>query len=222
MSFSEEWDKIYSKGQQIAVWPWSDLISYVIRYSKPDKTPFSVLELGCGAAANIPFFKRLGVDYYGLEGSPSIVNQLHTTYPDLKDKIIAADFTTDFHFEKKFDLIFDRASVTHNNSDSIVRCISLVKSHLKPNGKYIGIDWFSTMHDHYQEGDFDGDRYTRSSIPIGQFQGVGKVHFSDKAHLEDLFREFEIIQLDHKIVKTEIPDTNHTFASWNFVAQNNR
>jgi len=48
---------------------------------------------------------------------------------------------------------------------------------------------------------------------------VGRVHFSDRAHLQELFKHFEITVLEHKNIQREIPDQAWHFASWNFVAE---
>ena len=56
MNFSKEWEERYRENTHLSVWPWSNLISYVMRYARPENKDFSVLELGCGAGANIPFF----------------------------------------------------------------------------------------------------------------------------------------------------------------------
>jgi len=55
---------------------FSDLISYVMRYARPSGKGCRVLELGCGAGANIPFFKSLGAEYFGIEGSGAVVEML--------------------------------------------------------------------------------------------------------------------------------------------------
>lgn len=59
MTFSKEWDNLYRNNQQMSIWPWSDLISYIKRYTE-GVSGKSILELGCGAGANIPFFVRGG------------------------------------------------------------------------------------------------------------------------------------------------------------------
>ena len=51
--FSIEWDQRYKENLQMSIWPWSDLVSAVMRLRLPAST--RVLELGCGAGANIPF-----------------------------------------------------------------------------------------------------------------------------------------------------------------------
>ena len=76
MTFSKEWSLIYKKNLQINNWPFSELISYTIRFSKLNKTKFRVLELGCGSGPNIPFFLSLNAEYFGIDGSTIIINKL--------------------------------------------------------------------------------------------------------------------------------------------------
>ena len=218
MGFSKEWEQCYKENKQIVIWPWADLISYVMRYIKPSGSNFKVLELGCGSGANIPFFKHLGVSYYAVEGSETIVKMLHEKFPEFKDTIKVGDFTKEVPFEEQFDLIFDRAAITHNTTSAIKNTISLIFQKLKPNGKFIGIDWFSTIHSDYKIGKICEDLNTKEKIEKGQFVGIGCVHFSDKEHLLELFSEFKIDIMEHKIYKREIPSDNHTFATWNFIA----
>ena len=203
----------------MSVWPWSDMVSYVMRYARPTGPGFRVLELGCGAGANIPFFLSLGVEYFGIEGSPAIVEKLKERYPALKDNIVAADFTLGIPFDGEFDLVVDRASLTHNATVAIVRCLDAVHAKLKPGGKYVGVDWFSTAYSDYRKGIAAEDEFTRTGYREGSFVDVGRVHFSDKSHLIDLFNQFEMMVLEHKIIQREIPDDGWHFASWNLVVR---
>jgi SAM-dependent methyltransferase len=219
MNFSIEWDRVYRGNDQLSRWPWSDLVSYVYRCAKPSDGFWRVLELGCGAGANIPFFEALGVDYYGIEGSPSIVHLLHGQFPKIKDRIAVGDFTRTIPFDGTFDLIVDRSSITHNDTPAIGRTLGTIFSRLRSGGKLIGIDWFSMEHSDAKSGDVV-DAWTRTNIPNGQFSAVGAVHFSDREHLRGLLRGsgFEIERLEHKLVDTVVPEGNNRFAAWNFVA----
>lgn len=219
MSFSQEWDERYRENTQLSIWPWSDMVSCVMRYARPNSAQFKVLELGCGAGANIPFFQYLGVQYYAIEGSSTIVERLWKRFPEFKGKIIAGDFTKNISFAEQFDLVVDRSSLTHNTTAAIRTCLSQVYDRLKNGGKYIGIDWFSIGHSDYQQGAIAEDVYTRKGYTEGQFANIGRVHFSDKPHLEELFANFVIERLEHKIVHREIPADKHVFASWNLVAR---
>jgi SAM-dependent methyltransferase len=188
-----------------------------MRYSKPASHNFNVLELGCGPGANIPFFKNLGINYYSIEGSPTIVNTVWKRFPKYKQNIKVGDFTKRLPFSVEFDLIIDRGSLTLNNTKDIKKTISLVFRKLKPGGKFIGIDWFSTLHSDFPKGITGGDKYTRDGIEKGQFANLGKVHFADKRLIMNIFAKYKMEILEHKSIKTEIPG-KHIRASWNFVA----
>ena len=75
------------------------------------------------------------------------------------------------------------------------------------------------MHSDYKHGIQDQDSFTRTNYKNGQFVHVGRVHFSDKKHLLDLFKKFKILVLEHNITKTEVPKKNSVIAGWNIVAQ---
>jgi SAM-dependent methyltransferase len=218
MTFSPEWDERYRAGTHLSVWPWSDLVSYVMRFARPKSSSECVLEIGCGAGANIPFFRKLGVQYAAIEGSASIVRVLHQTYPDLAQKIFVGDFTVALPGEDFFDLVVDRASLTHNSEAAIRRSLGIIASRMKKGARYIGIDWFSTRHSDYQKGKQAEDAFTRTDIAEGGFKGTGRVHFSDRKHIVDLFHDFNVEVLEEKIVTRSIPDDSHVSATWNFCA----
>lgn len=138
-------------------------------------------------------------------------------YPRYAKNIIAGDFTKNIDFSKSFDLIIDRASLTHNSTKAIRKTIKMIYEHLNTEGKFIGIDWFSTKHFCYKYGRDVEDRYTKRADE-GYFSDMGNVHFSDKEHILELFNNFEIEILEEKVITKCIPE-NTVFASWNFVAK---
>jgi SAM-dependent methyltransferase len=129
------------------------------------------------------------------------------------------DFTQSLPFEGPFDLVVDRASVTHNATAAIRRAVELVFSQLRSGGKLIGIDWFSAAHPDAGLGRAI-DVNTRTDVKDGQFEGVGIVHFSDRGHLSDLLGTagFAIERLEHKLVERMVPADGGSLATWNFVA----
>ena len=220
--FSEEWDEIYNKNLQLTSWPWSDLVSLVYRHcSSAISRNGLVFELGCGAGPNIPFIQSLGMNYYGVEGSETVVNNLHQKFPELKENVTVGDFTQEDCFSRlsEVDVIVDRASVTHNNLSDIKNILKGSNDVLKNGGYFIGIDWFSTKHSDFSLGEQEGDMYTRTNIETGQFKNVGSVHFSDENHLRSIFSSFKIVSLEEKVIKSYEPQKNHQFSSWNIVAQ---
>ena len=66
MTFSKDWDLRYSNNLHMSIWPWSDLVSSFMKLYDHKKSKINVLEIGCGAGANIPFFMNLNVNYFGM------------------------------------------------------------------------------------------------------------------------------------------------------------
>ena len=197
MSFSKEWEDIYCQQLQLCKWPWSDLISYVMRYARPKDIRAKILELGFGAGANIPFYKSLNADFYGIEGSETVVAKVKDAYPEYSKNLICGDFTKEILFDNKFDIIIDRASITHNSTETIKNTIKLIKEKLNKDGKFIGIDWFATDHSEFDKNGELIDNNTKI-LNNGYFAGVGEVHFSDDKHIKELFNDFKIINLKKK------------------------
>lgn len=211
MTSSTEWDDIYASGRQMTRWPWTDLVSSVSKHVGALDGKH-VLELGCGPGANMPFFFQGGADYWGMDASKAALEAI----PPGGIQLVRGDFTQQIPNNHEWDLVCDRAAVTHNDTASIKRCLDMVFERMAPGGYYIGIDWFSREHSASQEG-AEVDKYTRTGILEGQFAGVGKVHFSTAGHLMELFARFEIASLAHKIVSSKTGDP--LFASWNIVAR---
>ena len=92
MGFSEEWETLYQQNEQNSVWPWSNLVSLAHRYGNLHEN-MRVLELGCGAGANIPFFVSQKAEYYGIDGSQTVVERLQKRFEKQTVHVMAADFT---------------------------------------------------------------------------------------------------------------------------------
>lgn len=209
-------------------WPWSDLVSLFMRHkgrlSEGGLTSkLRVMELGPGTGNNFPFWESLNVSYFGIEQSPSAVAILVERFPNLRASIRIGDFTRELNQFRDFDVICDRASVTHGSSVEVAATIDACYETLRPGGLYLGVDWFSTNHSDFLLPSVEIDAHTRSELMTGQFVGVGKVHFSSRDHLLDLFSEFDILELSEKISTAHFPDVDtHRFASWNIVARRPR
>ncbi len=219
MSFPTIWEDIYRNNTHLSIWPWSDMVSYVMRYARPTGPAFRVLEIGVGAGANVPFFRSLNTDYYAVDGSATIIAKLQERFSDIAGNFRVADFSKDLVVEGMFDLIVDRGAMTSNTETSIRACLKLVHQKLKPGGKFISIDMYSSQHSDYALGTMLEDIYTKTDLEEGQLRGVGPIHFSDEAHMKSLFQDFEIEIMEHKIVQRLIPENSHRFASFNTICR---
>ncbi|MEI6002629.1 class I SAM-dependent methyltransferase [Paraburkholderia bengalensis] len=218
MSFSAAWEDAFRQGGHDSRWPWSDLVSMTKRHARTLDETSRVLEIGCGAGANIPFLLTTGAQYFAVEGSAAAAAKARDRFATLGAQIHTGDFIDDMPFSGEFDVIVDRAAMTHNDEASIRRGLAKLAAKLKPSGLYIGIDWFSTKHDGFRTGEATSDERTREHFTSGPFAGVGRVHFSDEAHLRDLFAGYEFLALEEKVTEVALP-TRGVLASWNFVAR---
>ncbi len=221
MGFSSEWELAYKNRTNISIWPWSDLISMFYHYfprSEYDYSELRVLELGCGAGANIPFFDYLGAKYYSVEGSQTEVSILKEKFVSQDICVEQGDFSIEIPFDVQFDLVFDRGSVSHNDTADIKNIIKMSYEKLKPGGVYLGIDWFST--EDIEFVDRKGiikvvhDR-TFQFGGTGTYANLGNAHFSDKDEILDLFSKFKPEEILLKSEKTVYPDLDTSY-HWNF------
>ena len=220
MNNKPNWEQIYSESKHQSIWPWSELVSLVMHFAVPmNKSGFNVLELGCGAGANIPFFQSLNASYHGIDISKTVVEQLHIQFPALKEKIKDTDFCAEIPFHGPFDLVVDRGSLTHNDSNSIKRCLNTLKTVTKQNALLIGVHWFSTDCDYYDGGEPTHDPNCKTNFKSGNFVGTGIVHFFSESHLLELLSDYEIIDLQHIICRHDVPADRPVVAYWNFVAR---
>ena len=222
MSFSNEWEIAYQNNTNLSIWPWSDLVSmfyHTFPESKYDYEKMNVLELGCGAGANIPFFESLGVNYYSVEGSISEVKILKEKYESDKIHIEQGDFSRQIPFGVQYDLIFDRASVSHNETSDIKQLISQCYELLLPTGYYIGVDWFATDEKEYVEKiDIlkNVDERTFQFCGNGKYANLGNVHFTNESEIREVFSKYTPIEITKKTFETTYPN-NDTSVHWNFI-----
>lgn len=201
--FHKDWNKVYKEKKQIIHWPWDDLISNFNIFFK-NKKKLRVLELGFGTGGNALFFLSNGIDYYGVEGSIHAVNIAKKKFPKKKNRFICQDFTKKLKFKKKFDLIFDRGSITHNQDKEVKVIIDQTYNLLKKNGYFFGIDWFSKNHYMSKKGTiFSKDKNTKI-FKNGPLRQVGQVNFFSKQRLKKFFKKFKLIKIDDKIKKVII------------------
>ena len=218
MNFSTEWENIYQLNHHNSVWPWTDIISLVMNFTKDLDSKSKILEIGCGAGANVMFFESLDVKYYGIDGSQTIVSSLKERFKDSKNEFYCCDFTKTLHFDGPFDLIIDRGGLTHNSDNNIRKALKLCFDALKVGGKIISVDMFSDNHYGRKSGVSVEDEYTQTNIKEGSLAKTGHVHFSDEQNIRDLYNAWNINFLQHKHVKQHHPETAYDMAFWNLVA----
>lgn len=203
MTFSVEWNTAYENGQTPnkgidpnVIW----LFNMVIGTIKGQR----VLEFGCGAGSNASAFIASGAEYYGIDGCRSAVLKAAENPDNNGGHFACADFTKEHPFAGDFDIVFDRAAISHNDTAGIKAAVKLAYDSLKPGGIFIGADWFSTAHSEFTRGE-RVDNLTRTGYKDGQFRNVGKCHFTNQQELAIFFTEFERMLCHHRVTRYIAP-----------------
>ena len=75
------------------------------------------------AVGQIYHFLGLNSNYHGVELSENIVSKVKKKFPQIKNNIFQNDFSQLDSLGENFDLVFDRGSITHNNSKQIQKAL---------------------------------------------------------------------------------------------------
>ena len=208
------WNKLYSKRLHFSRWPWSDLVAACSKYFKIGKK-LEVLEIGCGAGANVPFFLSKNCSYTGVDVSKNVIQFLKREYKSKNLSFIHCDYI-DLKVNKKFDLIIDRGSITSGNSyDDIIKIINKINMDLKDDGKFICVDWYSKKTYCYKILKI---KKSLVSLKKGPLFNVGLVYFVNLLEIKKILRKFKIINLSEKVVSNYL-NKSHSVASWSFVCE---
>lgn len=200
MTFSPAWNALY-EANRFGNGTASEFNLYISNFVHQHAT---VLELGCGTGVNIPQFLNKNADYYGIDGSEIAVAKALKNFPSLTGRITHGDFTQALGPYTYTDIICERASLPHNDIESITRCVALIKERLQVGGLFISSDWFSVSHSELKRGEIVEAR-TRRDYPDGQFLGAGTVHFSNEREIRELFDGWECICLIERLTRYVSP-----------------
>ena len=221
-NFGNRYDEVYREGKQWSIWPWTSVVTILHKLKKVLNRDAIILEIGCGMGANIKLIQSLGYEFYGIDNSNFAIEKILKVHPELSGALKTGDFTKKIDFSGiKFDLILDRASLTCNPTSKIKNCIKLIKYNLIHGGYFVGIDWYSTNHSEFYNGKAQEDEFSLYFDQKKSMFDPPMMHFSNKEHIFDLFKDFKIIHLEHDlkevlISKHSIPDY---IGSWNFIAR---
>ncbi len=113
--------------------------------------PYSILDLGCGPGRDLHFFRSLGHDVTGLDGSKEFV-AMARRYAGCE--VLHQDFLAMDLPEGRFDGVFANASLFHVPSRELPRVLAELRGVLKPQG----ILFSSNPRGNNEEG-LSGNRY---------------------------------------------------------------
>ena len=93
--------------------------------------PFAILDVGCGPGRDLKFFRSLGHDAWGLEGSGELADMARS---HSGCKVLLQDFLSMELPVGRFDGVFANASLFHVPSRDLPRVLGELSAALKPRG----------------------------------------------------------------------------------------
>ena len=96
-----------------------------------DQPPYSILDLGCGPGRDLRYFRSLGHDVVGLDGSAEFVTMARS-YSECE--VLQQDFLAMELPESRFDGTFANASLFHVPSQELPRVLIELSATLRPRG----------------------------------------------------------------------------------------
>ncbi len=115
------------------------------------EAPYSVLDLGCGPGRDLHYFRSLGHEAVGLDGSKELV-AMARHYSGCE--VLHQDFLALELPRSRFDGVFANASLFHVPSQELPRVLRELHAALKPDG----VLFCSNPRGNNEEG-LSGDRY---------------------------------------------------------------
>lgn len=185
-SFDPVWEDIYKRGEQLNRYPYSNVVSFVIREQPVGlaRAETRVLEIGCGAGNNLWFAAREGFQVAGVDASPSAIKFANARFAEegLSGDIRLGDFTSLPFADDSFDLAINRAAVTQTGLTSAAKAVAEVGRVLKKGGKFYNEIYSNKT----RRGGIPGPDGVTLNVE-GWLAGVGQICFYSKTQLDALF-----------------------------------
>lgn len=196
---SLDWDvDIYGKGQQLNIWPFTEVVSQFHRFRAEwvgDRAP-RVLEIGCGAGNNLLAIANLGFEVWGVDQSPVAVEfglnklqGLEKPFHLSVGKIQKLEFKDEF-----FDFVLDRGAITQVPKIEVGKVLAEVYRVLAKNGVFASHTLFGENHpEKVLGGETEDGSY--DYFTSGYFRTVGKTTFFSYAELVKILKDFSKVSI---------------------------
>lgn len=219
-SFDRKWEEnIYSQGKQLNRYPFSDLVSYVMKlYAERLRSgeTLRALELGFGGGNNIVFLATEGFETYGIEGSPSAQAFASRQIEDkgLKAELKVGDFVRLPYPDNFFNLVIDREAVYCNVPSAIQQTIHEVYRVLKQGGRFLTFMYSLEHGSRLSGGGKLVDANTYNDFVQGSFAGTGTTHFFSQEEILNYLKDFKIEFMKHLRVDSISPFKRNEYSEY--------
>ena len=211
------WEKLHSS-RHWGKYPADDVIRTLMRqFPDPEqRAQTAVLELGCGAGANLTFLLQEGFQVHAVDGAPSAIakSRAHVaTYarPGQACELRVADFKKLDYANARFDVVVDCLAVYANPMETVRTAVAEARRVLKPGGYF-----YSSVFGSRTFGAASGgllEPGTLENPTAGPCKDLGTSHFFTEAELRTLYAGWASLTL--RRVVTDIPgDATSVIEEW--------
>jgi len=201
------WEDIYSSGEQLNIWPYSEVVSGVLSSLRPKDKPSTMrfLEVGCGAGNNLWFAGRAGFQVSGIDISESAIQFARRRLEQegvCADDLHTGDISSLPWDGQYFDVVVDRAALTHVSYSEIDVVLNEIARVLKPGGRFFSFTLFGLSHPDRKYGKEVAPN-TYDHFTQGMFKRVGRTTFFDMPGIVHLFRSFSDVRVRRHLEEDE-------------------
>ena len=205
------WEGIYSSGQQLNRYPFSEVVSFFFR-NRPTTSGDRpcALDVGCGSGVHCAFLASHGFDVLGIDFSPSAIDAARAAYPDPAIAFRTADFQTFDARGQMFDLVVDRCASTHSSVSIAEGFYQRLRASLRPGARFFwqGFAWDNSG----RELGCDNGDGSWSDFTGGVFATLGRTAFFREDDVRQVFAGYRIDALRH--LSDRNVETNYNHTSW--------
>jgi SAM-dependent methyltransferase len=196
------WEQLHAS-QSWGKYPAEDLIRTIMRRYKAERRDnLKVLEIGCGAGANLSFLLNEGFSVAGIDGAPSAIKSARRNLEGFDStserlELCVGDFSELPWENQSFDIVIDYFALYANELSVIKKTIKEVERVLKPGGHFYSRSWGKGTEgwDHQPQLELG----TVVSPNSGPCSGMGVSHFFDSIELKGLLSNFSALTLKRLI-----------------------
>ena len=213
---SLDWDAdIYGRGNQLNIWPFTDVVSQFHKFRtqwKGVKAP-RVLEIGCGTGNNLVALAGLGFEVWGIDQSQVSIDFGRRTFEDSKFPLrLSVGNIHNLAFDNgSFDFVLDRGALVHVLSSELNRVVSEVHRVLANGGIFAGHTLFGENHPDKAYGRvYEGDTY--DFFTEGYFRRVGRTTFFSLDSIQQMLGKFSEISISRRTEECEGKSTSEVYS----------
>lgn len=220
-SFDPIWEAKYAAGHAQR-YPWDAVVSFVFRHAPRERArgEVSILEVGCGTAANLWFAAREGFRVAGVDASPSAIAAARQRFA--QDRLAAdlrvADFTRLPFDDAGFDLAIDRAALACCGRGAMRTALAEVRRTLVRGGRFL-FNAYADDHSSFRSGRAGPDGLVLD-ISAGSLVGAGQLQPVSRRDLDELFAAgWKVLGVERLERRALVPGDGGLHTEWLLIAE---